>query len=420
MYSTQIGRFTSEDPSGLRQGESNLYRYVGNNPVNQVDPSGLEAYLYSNGPSSHTDAVMTVLRRLFGEANVGFVDSRATGLTRVTLRSAGTTLEPSLFGLITLFKLDPKDRLVQATASAAAAIEKHHWEEHIDSVARILSAIDRSGPDVLVHLSESGQFTVTPFRPHPSSQILAEKGFQFAIGSGLPSGGVVINNSQEKVSLATSRSIEGGALRSIEFGVEYAAESAVGAVFLKLLGRLAGAIRGRLKFNIGGEGELAAKGYIDAATEPQWVHGLHVERQLTSRFSSGSVSRVFMRNIAPSSNNNIASEVARLARSGTNVEILTTVEAVDDAKSALTAAFDDRGLRILDDSIFRVNQQDAFDMALRTLEPGTDRKIVEQVADGFLNGEIRRLLLQVGDRPPIEALLIPVARHAFEMSTGNE
>ena len=41
MYDATIGRFFSEDPIGLDGEDPNLYRYVGNDPVNQVDPSGL-------------------------------------------------------------------------------------------------------------------------------------------------------------------------------------------------------------------------------------------------------------------------------------------------------------------------------------------------------------------------------------------
>ena len=39
-YSADMGRFVSEDPIGLDAGDANLYRYVGNNPVNRTDPSG--------------------------------------------------------------------------------------------------------------------------------------------------------------------------------------------------------------------------------------------------------------------------------------------------------------------------------------------------------------------------------------------
>ncbi len=40
-YDPNTGRFLSEDPIGFAGGDANLYRYVGNNPVNYVDPSGL-------------------------------------------------------------------------------------------------------------------------------------------------------------------------------------------------------------------------------------------------------------------------------------------------------------------------------------------------------------------------------------------
>ncbi|MFP4051581.1 MAG: RHS repeat domain-containing protein, partial [Thermoplasmata archaeon] len=40
MYSPQQSRFTTQDPAGM-QGSPNMYAYVGNNPTNKRDPSGL-------------------------------------------------------------------------------------------------------------------------------------------------------------------------------------------------------------------------------------------------------------------------------------------------------------------------------------------------------------------------------------------
>jgi RHS repeat-associated protein len=40
-YDPQAGRWTSEDPEEYEAGDSNLYRYCSNAPVNQTDPSGL-------------------------------------------------------------------------------------------------------------------------------------------------------------------------------------------------------------------------------------------------------------------------------------------------------------------------------------------------------------------------------------------
>ncbi|MDP9156024.1 MAG: RHS repeat-associated core domain-containing protein [Pseudomonadota bacterium] len=40
FYSPSLGRFLQTDPAGMKD-DLNLYAYVGNNPVNRVDPTGL-------------------------------------------------------------------------------------------------------------------------------------------------------------------------------------------------------------------------------------------------------------------------------------------------------------------------------------------------------------------------------------------
>jgi RHS repeat-associated protein len=51
-YEPATGRFINEDPSGFKGGDANLFRYVGNDPLNQVDPSGLAAKWASGAKAS--------------------------------------------------------------------------------------------------------------------------------------------------------------------------------------------------------------------------------------------------------------------------------------------------------------------------------------------------------------------------------
>jgi hypothetical protein len=46
-YDVQQSRFLSEDPIGFASGDANFYAYVSNNPINAIDPSGLEQFTYT-------------------------------------------------------------------------------------------------------------------------------------------------------------------------------------------------------------------------------------------------------------------------------------------------------------------------------------------------------------------------------------
>jgi RHS repeat-associated protein len=57
-YDPKLGRFLNPDPIGFEGGDTNLYAYVGNNPVNRTDPQGTMGFIpkgpgkdpaYSNG-----------------------------------------------------------------------------------------------------------------------------------------------------------------------------------------------------------------------------------------------------------------------------------------------------------------------------------------------------------------------------------
>jgi len=55
-YSPQLGRFLQMDSIGFQGGDLNTYRYVGNNPVNGIDPLGLKENLILYNPSDPAQA----------------------------------------------------------------------------------------------------------------------------------------------------------------------------------------------------------------------------------------------------------------------------------------------------------------------------------------------------------------------------
>jgi RHS repeat-associated protein len=59
-YDPEVGRWVSKDPIGFAGGQSNLYSYVGQDPINWVDPSGLTAE--EAGPVAHEQDMATWLR----------------------------------------------------------------------------------------------------------------------------------------------------------------------------------------------------------------------------------------------------------------------------------------------------------------------------------------------------------------------
>jgi RHS repeat-associated protein len=91
-YDPETGRFLQEDPIGLLSGDANFYRYVKNNPVNFVDPSGLTAA----GEEGSVDSIGTT-------ATPGiFNTARQTACAFLTIAGALDTIGLSGIDEITL------------------------------------------------------------------------------------------------------------------------------------------------------------------------------------------------------------------------------------------------------------------------------------------------------------------------------
>ena len=109
-YDAETGRFLQEDPIGFAAGDLNIYRYVGSNPINRTDPSGLFAGV-ETGAQQKTAVEQSVKYAVIG-CRVGFlftsVGSLVEGADTGTLTGIGRKgLNPCLGQAE--FEPDPED-----------------------------------------------------------------------------------------------------------------------------------------------------------------------------------------------------------------------------------------------------------------------------------------------------------------------
>ena len=68
-YDARTGRWTAKDPIGFAAGDTNLYAYVGNDPVNRIDPSGLEDCVNCTSAQKRE---LDFLQKMTGEKEMSF------------------------------------------------------------------------------------------------------------------------------------------------------------------------------------------------------------------------------------------------------------------------------------------------------------------------------------------------------------
>lgn len=107
LYSSTLGRFTQRDPLSFDGGDANLYRYVGNDPVNKADPTGTiagfdtsalnESYL-RNFFENTLDAARADITSVTTSGSQVFESSLVEGETFVSNLSANTGTVFSEYG----------------------------------------------------------------------------------------------------------------------------------------------------------------------------------------------------------------------------------------------------------------------------------------------------------------------------------
>lgn len=102
VFDSDLGRFTSRDPIGYVAGDTNFYRYVANDPVNSVDPSGLIGTPFAGNPLQGlnlpsrpiTSIVSNISRTSSVVGSIGGSLSQTTGLARSAAQAAATATFP--------------------------------------------------------------------------------------------------------------------------------------------------------------------------------------------------------------------------------------------------------------------------------------------------------------------------------------
>jgi hypothetical protein len=106
MFHPGLGRFLQQDPKGFEASDENLYRFVENNPVNNLDPSGLQtktgtpygcnqpSLWYWDNPDSKTDGVRFSRAWGFGDDEMLFFRQGCIGLCSIRTGSYLTRNHP--------------------------------------------------------------------------------------------------------------------------------------------------------------------------------------------------------------------------------------------------------------------------------------------------------------------------------------
>jgi RHS repeat-associated protein len=91
-YDPTIGRWTAKDPIGFAGGDTNLYAYVGGNPMSYNDPSGLANVCQralSNGAPETNNAFLAALNLQLAHQQIFYDDGSSTGYFNTGIENNG-------------------------------------------------------------------------------------------------------------------------------------------------------------------------------------------------------------------------------------------------------------------------------------------------------------------------------------------
>lgn len=196
-YDPEIGRFISEDPMGFQAG-INFYAYVGNNPVNANDPTGLAGlYVYFSG--YQVDTGVAGIHLPLGHAAVVAIDNK-TGKTQYYDFGRFNPKDDPIFGGkygvirgpfdVGTIQFDKQGVPTQASFDAikktlSEQYGKGDYPNTVYNADASASAIAAFAEDRKLHLDQY-PYTVNPLSSHPINTCInfAAACFQAGIDAG--------------------------------------------------------------------------------------------------------------------------------------------------------------------------------------------------------------------------------------------
>jgi RHS repeat-associated protein len=161
-YDPNVGRFISEDPIGFDGGDVNLYAYVGNNPVNLIDPHGEDAISTTLGFLGY---VSNTAGMIYKPAKVaGIIVSGATILYSGVQYKLGNMTGSEAVRNISLAAADIASVGIAAAKPLAGIITTN--------VTRALGIVNTAHDAVTTIAGKSGSTTLTTPKPLTNNSVI--------------------------------------------------------------------------------------------------------------------------------------------------------------------------------------------------------------------------------------------------------
>jgi RHS repeat-associated protein len=190
MYSPTLGRFLQPDPSGSDGSATNLYAYVGNDPVNLADPTGLWALdvnFGGAGVSIGQDTTSVPFWKMrVGLTGAGFFYDPAASIPRGASRAPATECQ-----------FCPARSVTWQTVNINAGVDAGplNWQPYTYDVGTSVEEYGRTGgPPNYYNIPATGDhfdpfyFTsiLNPGSTHPKVGLDADLQADFEIGGSIP------------------------------------------------------------------------------------------------------------------------------------------------------------------------------------------------------------------------------------------